>query len=166
MLNRTLPRIRPHELIIIASTIALMLVIRYHLNRELEPYWGFDVVTAFLEVIVMLSVIAIALQTLLKRDRANMRKYIRYQRRLASILDLLRHMLIIGLTIYVYTWLKIFIPLLNVKLYDQQLYNIDNLIHLGVNPNRFLIALFPYRWFLHFLDFEYKQYHMSVLCGV
>lgn len=64
---------------------------------------------------------------------------------------------------YGYAWLKVFLPLLNARLFDDVLYAIDNALHLGINPNRFVRALFPGAGVRRFLDFEYAAYLFSML---
>ena len=40
-----------------------------------------------------------------------------------------------------YSWGKLFVPHLNPRIWDAQVYEIDRLFHLGLDPNRFLVAL-------------------------
>src|SRR5262249_32867115 len=82
-----------------------------------------------------------------------------------TLIDLVRLLFWVALTVYAYTWLKIFVPLLNTHLYDPLMYRIHNFLHFGIDPTRFLIALFPQPWFLHFLDWEYTIYYPTMVAG-
>ncbi|MEO6324032.1 MAG: phosphatase PAP2 family protein, partial [Thermoanaerobaculia bacterium] len=57
-----------------------------------------------------------------------------------------------------YSWLKTFLPILNPVTYDIPLDRLDTLLHLGVNPNRFILAFLPFPGWWQFVDFSYALF--------
>lgn len=164
-----LPGIKPVEVIILVHCFLLFLTLKYVLLLEPQPVWGLTIGIPFLKLILVVTAGALVLRALLCwgiKGRLQAVKYLRSFLRPVLALDLVRMLIWIGLTVYGYAWLKVFVPLMNPRSYDSLLYQIDNFVHFGLNPNRFLIALFPYPWFLQFLDFEYTMYHRTVIGGL
>lgn len=164
-----LPGIKPIEVILFVHCFLLILVLKYVLMLEPQPVWGLTIGVPFLRLILGVTAGALVVRALLLwgiEGRPKAVKYLRSILRPVLALDLARIMIWIGLTVYGYAWLKLFLPLINPRSYDALFYKIDNFVHFGLNPNRFLIALFPYPWFLQFLDWEYTMYHRTVVAGL
>jgi hypothetical protein len=67
--------------------------------------------------------------------------YLRALARPAWLLLWLRAWVAAMLFVYAYCWLKISVPLVRADLYDQALWKLDRLLHLGLSPNVFAIEL-------------------------
>lgn len=164
-----LPGIKPIEIVLLAHSLVLLWILRSYLGLEPQPLWGLTIGVPFLKLILYVTAGALVLRALLIRGfqgRPEVSRYLRSVLRPVLALDLARILIWIGLTVYGYAWLKVFVPLINSRTYDSLLYRIDNFVHFGLNPNRFLIALFPYPWFLRFLDNAYSIYHYTVIGGL
>jgi PAP2 superfamily len=68
---------------------------------------------------------------------------------------MVRLLVLWGAVSWSYTWLKTFLPVLNPVSYDLLFDRLDTLLHFGINPNRFILAFFPYPLWWRFVDFTY-----------
>ena len=84
----------------------------------------------------------------------------------ASLIEVLRLLAGTAIVSYGYSWLKVFLPRLSSSVMDELLYAADNTIHLGVNPNRFVLALFPSPGLWRFIDVSYGIFVFTVLAGL
>ncbi|HYS54978.1 MAG TPA: phosphatase PAP2 family protein [Thermoanaerobaculia bacterium] len=71
------------------------------------------------------------------------------------IADSARIIFFSALSVHVYGWIKLSIPLLNPQLFDSQLWNIDRAMFYGHSPNIFFLDLFS-TW-LRFFDWTYAN---------
>ncbi len=84
-----------------------------------------------------------------------------YLRRLISGRWLFLSFLLIGVQVmqtYFYAVLKLSIPLLTARNYDQLLWDIDGTLFFGLSPNVFFLNLFSAKWFLLSIDFGYGYF--------
>ena len=79
-----------------------------------------------------------------------------------NLLDLARLLVALALVAWAYSWLKVFVPRLNGWITDPLLAVLDFKLHFGINPNRFLIELFPSPAFWRFLDVYYGQFVLTM----
>ncbi|MEO7918165.1 MAG: hypothetical protein ABIT01_01760, partial [Thermoanaerobaculia bacterium] len=92
---------------------------------------------------IFLGLAARLLWVAVRRGRARALRYLRVWCRPWRLAGLVRLMLVFVVACWGYLWLKAFIPLINPALHDAALDRLDAQLHFGVDPNRFLIALFP-----------------------
>lgn len=71
------------------------------------------------------------------------------------IVDTLRMAIFSGLWVHTYGWIKLAVPILHPRLFDQQLWNIDRAICFGYSPNVFLLTLFSSPRVLRVIDVTY-----------
>jgi hypothetical protein len=71
------------------------------------------------------------------------------------LIDTARIVFFTALSIHTYSWIKLSMPLLHPRLFDQELWNIDRAIFFGYSPNIFFLDLFSNRAILRFFDFCY-----------
>jgi len=90
------------------------------------------------------------------------RLYLSRMMRPSSLLDLARFVVALTLVTWSYSWLKVFVPHLNGWITDPLLAVLDFRIHFGINPNRFLIELFPSPALWRFLDVYYAQFLLTM----
>jgi hypothetical protein len=167
---RGLPRPRLYELFLLADFALVLLLLR------LKARLGLDIVRTLLdlrEFLVWAGLFVlggVALRALLaarrgwRRGSARLRALVLKPRSLA---DLVRFLVFMALTSYVYSWLKVALPLLRPgTLFDQELYRVETVLHLGVNPGRFLQGLFPYASLWRLLDRYYAVFIFTVIAGV
>ena len=63
---------------------------------------------------------------------------------------------------YVYFWIKVIVPLINHRLYDSQLWNLERFIHLGLSPNVLAVELFKDSFALPVLDYWYGLWIQTI----
>jgi hypothetical protein len=86
-----------------------------------------------------------SLLSLIRRDR----RYFRVVRRPGWILDTLRMMIAGGLVVTTYGWIKLVVPVLHLRFFDQQLWQLDRFLFFGMAPTTFIVEVFdtgPVLW--------------------
>lgn len=83
-----------------------------------------------------------------------------------SLFELARFAVAFTLVAYGYSWLKVFVPRLHATVFDPALAVLDQLLHFGLNPNRFAVELFPYPGLFRFLDHYYAQFFATLLFAI
>ncbi len=77
-----------------------------------------------------------------------------------NIVDLLRVLLLLKLTLLVYCNIKQAIPFINPLLYDRELVFLDKFIHLGINPNLLTVSLLGGDFFTPLMDKIYVLWYI------
>jgi len=166
---RRLGRLRPYEILLLADLVAVVLLLR------LRARLGLDVVRTlldtrdFLAFMVPFLLGGVLLRALLAARRGPRRGIARLRAFLKprSLVDLARLLVAMPLTSYVYSWLKVALPLLRPDvLYDRGLYRLETALHFGVNPGRLLQGLFPYPALWKVLDWYYGGFMFTVAAGI
>ncbi len=166
---RRLPRLRFYETLLLADFAAVVLLLR------LRARLGLDVVHTLLDMGDFVSFMApfllggIVLRALLaaRRGRRRGAARLRASFKPRSLLDLVRLLAVLALTSYVYSWLKVALPLLRPDvLYDEGLFRLETALHFGVNPGRLLQGLFPYPAVWKVLDWYYSAFIFTVIAGL
>lgn len=98
---------------------------------------------------------------LVRRDRS----YARRVRTAAWWLDTARLILFSAVAIITYGWIKLIVPITNPRLFDQALWDLDQLLFLGASPVLLFLDLFADRRFLAVIDWSYANifYASSVI---
>jgi len=73
------------------------------------------------------------------------------------ITDTLRLAIFSGLWLHTYGWIKLAIPILHPRLFDQQLWNLDRALCFGYSPNLFLLTIFSSPPVLRVIDATYAD---------
>jgi hypothetical protein len=69
------------------------------------------------------------------------------------------------LVTFAYTWLKVCIPLLHRRLWDETLWNLDRILHLGFSPNVFFVELLGGTPLLRALDLWYSFWILTIFAA-
>jgi hypothetical protein len=166
---RGLRRPRLYEVFLLADVAVVILLLRGRARIN------FDVVRTLLDMRQFVAVLApvlfggILIRALLAARRGWRRGAARLRALLKprSLIDLTRFLVAIALTSYVYSWLKLALPLLRPEvLYDRGLFRLETALHFGVNPGRFLQGLFPYPALWRALDHYYGTFILTVMAGL
>lgn len=160
---------RTHELLVLATEISLLLLIRFAAGIQFPL--GLSLVSWLTAIPLLLHCMLAGalLRTVLAGVGRGPSGAVRYARRWLQIRrlgDLLRLVLGVVLVAHAYTWLKIFVPILNPRLFDDWFYAADNMLFLGVNPNRLVLGLFRSPAARRFFDWQYTIYLHSLLVGL
>jgi hypothetical protein len=88
--------------------------------------------------------------------RRNARQYLSVLRSREWLTDTVRLIFFAAVIVHTYTLLKIAVPLLHPRLFDQELWNVDAVLLLGHSPNVLLLSMFSNRAFLRGIDATYS----------
>jgi hypothetical protein len=155
--------LRPWEAVVLGNAVVVGVVLALRV--------GFSVPRSLAAEVPMLVVAAglvaagagfRALALALPGGATRAQLYLTRMSRPVALLDLAR--LVVGLTLvsWSYSWLKVFVPHLNGWITDPLLAALDMGVHFGVNPNRFLIELFPSPALWRVVDVVYAQFLLSM----
>jgi hypothetical protein len=84
-------------------------------------------------------------------------EYLRLIRTREWVSDTIRIIIFSAFSVQTYCWIKIAIPMLHPRLFDQELWNIDRAIFFGLSPNIFFVNLFSMPAMLRFIDWSYAN---------
>lgn len=166
---RRLLRPRFYEILLLADFAAVVLLLRLRARLGLDVVRTLVDMRAFLLFATPFLLGGVVLRSLLAAGRGWRRGAARLRASLRPrvLLDILRLLAALALTSYVYSWLKIALPLLRPDvLFDQGLFRLETALHFGVNPGRLLQGLFPYQALWKVLDGYYGAFVFTVFAGV
>lgn len=164
-----LERPRPYEILLLVDCAAVFLLLRFRARLGLDPARMLGDVGQFFAYAGAFLLGGIGLRAVLAARRGWRRGVARARASLRprSLADLARFLFTMALTSAAYSWLKVAVPLLRPDvLRDRELYRLETLLHLGVNPGRFLQGLFPYPALWKVLDGFYGEFIPTVMAGV
>ena len=115
--------------------------------------------------LVFLMALGVAGRFLYEVSRGRGRAYLRRVAKLEWLLLSARLILGAGLLAHFYTHLKLTVPLLNPRLFDTQLWEIDRWLPFGLSPNVFFLTLFSEPVLLKAIDWSYAYFFFPVLLG-
>lgn len=163
------PGLRAHEALAVIQVVGVWLLIRWVARLDLPRLRTLADELPFLLLVSGLTAGGYLLRALLvavRDGRARAGLLLRAFARPTALFDAVRFVLVMVLAAYGYTWLKVFVPLLNPSLFDSELARLDAAIHAGLNVNRFAIELLPFPVFHRALDGYYAFFHATVLGGL
>jgi len=89
--------------------------------------------------------------------RKELPAYLRTIRTAGWITDTIRLIFFSAAMTHTYFWIKLMVPLLNPRLYDQALWDLDQAMFLGFSPNILLLSVFSAPSVLHAIDWSYAN---------
>ncbi len=112
---------------------------------------------------VLQAAVGVAIRAALAWRRGQPRAYFAVIRSPLWITDTLRIALASGLFIHAYGWIKLAIPLLHRRLFDQQLWDLDAMLLAGHSPNELFLTLFSAPPVLRAIDWTYANVFIASL---
>jgi len=103
------------------------------------------------------TLVGMAIRLALAYRRGTVRELLGVYRSWGWIGDTIRLAIFSGLWLHTYGWIKLAIPVLHPRLFDQQLWNVDRAICFGYSPNVFLLTLFSSPPMLRVIDATYAD---------
>lgn len=112
-------------------------------------------------VSIAAAMIGLLIRFLLAWRRGHARRLLSIVTSAAWLTDTFR--LFIGMTLLTesYGWIKLLVPILNHRLFDQQLFDLDRKLFFGMSPSIFFLQLFSRPGFLHFIDAGYAYFFLG-----
>ncbi len=146
------------ELFTLVNLAAIVLLARGTFHLVWDPLevilLGFGLLFQALAGIVIRSAIA-----LIRRDRA----YFRIIRSGAWLADTLRLVVFGTLMVWTYGWIKLVVPVVHPRLFDQELWDLDRILFFGLSPNILFLDGFNDA-FLRAVDWTYANiFYVSTL---
>jgi membrane-associated phospholipid phosphatase len=107
------------------------------------------------------AAIGIAIRAVIGRRRGG--DYLAVIRTPRFLTDLLRMIVVSVLWAHTYGWLKVAVPMLNRRLYDEVFWNLDRALFFGMSPNIFFLDLFSHPLALRAVDWSYANTFAATL---
>ncbi len=153
--RRTHPRLYAYESIAIANFIVIYLIVARANQYVLTTIP--DTFKSFIPTLFLYMLGGVGIRLLIAAHQGNWRVYLRAIWRRGWITDTIR--LIIGgsLMVHTYFWIKLMMPILNQRLFDPQLWEIDRAMFFGLSPNILFLNLFSQKNVLVAIDWSYAR---------
>ncbi|HUM03419.1 MAG TPA: phosphatase PAP2 family protein [Thermoanaerobaculia bacterium] len=164
-----IPRLRAYEILAALHVIAVFLLIRWVAFFDVSVGGTLRDQLPFALSIAGLTAAGFLLRTLLvlcRDGRTRAGHLLGAGTRPTALLDVARFVLFTVLAAHGYTWLKIFLPLINPALHDAALARMDAGLHFGLDVNRFVIELLPFPGLWRLIDGYYMLFLATVLLGL
>ena len=144
---------RPYfvEWFALANLVVIAIATRGHDYVRPRPIIVLGLVITILVQVVLGIAVRLAVELVRRR-----RGYLRRIRTRAWLIETLRLSVAIALTFYTYGWIKLSMPVLHPVLFDQQLWDLDQLLFFGAAPTILVLDLFGNETFLWSIDFSYS----------
>jgi hypothetical protein len=146
---------RPYffEIFTVANFLLLLFVLR---KITLMPLRTLGTLPVSIAVgFILQAFLGIGIRLAFAARRGNAGELLATYRSKVWIVDTFRLAIFSGLWAHTYSWIKLATPLLHPRLFDQQLWNLDQLICFGYSPNFFFLTLFSTPDALQVIDWIY-----------
>jgi hypothetical protein len=155
---------RPHayEIVIVANLLLIHALLMRNTNAVLTTL-PMSLVT-ILPSLGLQAGGAILIRVAIAYFQGSVGKYFRELRKPGWIVETCRALFGAALMVHVYGWIKLAIPLLHPRLFDQQLWDLDRSIFFGISPNIFFLNLFNGHLALRAVDLTYGNIFLVGLC--
>jgi PAP2 superfamily len=112
---------------------------------------------AFIPTLGGYAIAGVVIRALVAWRRGELRAFLRIVRSAGWLTDTVRLVLFGSLMVHTYFWIKLVVPLLHPRLYDQELWNIDQRMFLGLSPNILFLNVFSKGFVLQVIDWAYAR---------
>lgn len=99
----------------------------------------------------------VVIRILVAWRRGELRAYLRVIRSAGWLTDTVRLVVFGSVMVHTYFWIKLVVPLLHPRLYDQELWNVDQKMFFGMSPNILFLNIFSQRVVLNVIDWSYAR---------
>lgn len=154
---------RPHffEVFTVVNFLLLLFLLR---QVTATPFWTLaDVTPSLAGVFLLQALIGAGIRLAFAARKGTLRELLAVYRSRQWISDTLRLTVFTALWMHTYGWIKLMIPALHPRLFDQQLWNLDRAICFGYSPNLFLLTIFSAPPLLRTIDWTYAYVFFTSL---
>lgn len=117
----------------------------------------------FIPAFAIEAVAGVLLRAAFARRKGTLRQFMRVVRSPLWLTDTARIIIFSAFSVQTYCWIKIAIPLLNGRNYDQALWNLDAALLFGHSPNLLVLDLFSSPLSLRAVDWSYANVFLASL---
>jgi hypothetical protein len=135
------------------ANFALIVIVLWRISRA-PLVTAANTMAILLPAMVVQTIVGIAIRLAVVPNR---RQYIDMVRSKQWIVETTRIIIFSALSVHVYGWIKLSIPVLHPVLFDRQLWDLDQALFLGHSPNIFFLDLFSSPVALRFFDWTYAN---------
>ena len=145
---------RPYffEVFTLANFVVLDVVLR-RIGLSAFIFLGRSFLT-ILPVLLLQAAVGVAVRAVIDRRRGD---YLRVVRTTRFVTDVVRMAIMSVLWVHIYGWLKVAVPALNPRLYDQFFWNLDRTLFFNLSPNIFFVQLFSHPLAMRVVDWTYAN---------
>ena len=146
---------RPYffELFVLANLAAMALVASATLPLVGRPV---KIVGGLMATFAAEALVGVSLRVVLALVRRE-RGYLRVIRSARWLLDTLRLIVGAALVVFTYGWIKLVVPVVHPRLFDQALWDLDQRLFFGAAPTVLVLDLFAHPAMLHAVDWSYAN---------
>ncbi len=139
------------EILAIANILAIAILTRD--APGIRPSWLWTLTLTL--TLLIYTVIGIIVRVIVAFATGR-KQYLRRFRRFPWLLETLRLNFAGGLTFFAYGWIKLAMPVVHPVLFDQQLWDLDQLVFFGLAPTVFFLDVLGNEAFLKTIDWSYS----------
>lgn len=99
----------------------------------------------------------IAVRCVIAKLRGELGAYLRILKTPGWLVDTARLVVFGALMVHTYFWIKLMVPLMHPRLYDQELWDLEQKMFFGYSPNILFLDLFSNQTVLRFIDVSYAR---------
>lgn len=154
---------RPYffEIFTIANFLLLLFLLRGISTMPLRMLSA--IVPSIAGLFLVQALIGIAIRLAVAARKGTARELMTTFRSKDWIIDTIRLSLFSGLWMHTYAWIKLLMPLLHPRLFDQQLWDIDRAMFFGYSPNVLFVTIFSAPQVLRTIDWTYANVFFATL---
>jgi hypothetical protein len=155
--------VRPYffEIFTIANFLLLLCVLRGISTMPLRMLGA--TVPSIAGLFLIQALIGIAIRLAVAARNGTARDLMATYKSKDWLIDTIRLALFSGLWMHTYAWIKLLMPVLHPRLFDQQLWDIDRAIFFGYSPNVLLLTIFSAPPVLRVIDWTYANVFFATL---
>jgi hypothetical protein len=112
-------------------------------------------------VVVAAAIVGVVIRLLVAWRRGHTRRLVRIISSRPWLTDTLRIFIGMSLLTETYGWIKLLVPIVHRRLFDRQLFDLDQKLFFGMSPSIFFLQLFSQPAFLHFIDAAYAYFFIG-----
>jgi hypothetical protein len=113
--------------------------------------------SSFIPTLTGYAAMGAAVRALIAWWRGGLREYVRIIRSAGWLVDSLRLVVFGSLMVHTYFWIKLVVPIVHPRLYDQELWNLDQRMFFGLSPNILFLNIFSQRAVMQGIDWAYAR---------
>ena len=149
------------EIFTIANFVVLLFVLRQITSMPFRTLGA--IAPSIAGGFLLQALIGIVIRLAFAARRGNARELLANYRSRHWMADTVRLAIFSGLWVHTYGWIKLMIPILHPRLFDQQLWNLDRAMCFGYSPNVFLLTLLSAPPVLRVIDWTYANVFFASL---